>query len=372
MTITVKQYGLLSGSGTLASIVDGDPLIGWAPLADNLATYTSNFLDTLGAPNAAGSFAGFEFDFGTPVRVPLFLFQTESEATLIKGMLIASENPATGVSDMVQAGDTLLGIYTTEQINSNTVQETAARHQEIITRYIRLCFRSGDETTSPDTSDPGYLPPTVGTQFDTPGASGVFVVPEYTNYFVIEGWGGGASGDIASMSMAGTASTCSTYSLIANGGSASTITHPNSNGTPAAGGTASGGNTANITGGAGGLPTAHSGFGQSGAGGDSPNGGVGGPPVYISVFVFGTFWGNDGAAPGGGGGGYVVFYPGASGIYFKYPGGGAGGYFKHAFVRGTAGAPEPEDEIAYTVGAGGVSTHGGGDGAPGRIKFSYG
>jgi hypothetical protein len=376
ITPTVKQFGLFQASGTLASIVDGDAGVGWAPLPDELTTYTANFLDGSGNPNSAASFPGFEFDFGTPVRVPTFLFQTETQRTLTRGMLIASNNPATSVADMVQSGDLLLGIYTTEELNAGRILTTRAKTEAITGRYLRLVMRSGDEEAAPDTSDPDYVDPSAASQYDTAGPV-AFLVPDYEDVFTIEGWGAGASGGVAANANAGGTTTCDTYSLTANGGSPSAIASPNANGTPAPGGTATGGNTTNTTGGAGGLPSPfNSGDGESGKGGDAPNGGLGGAAVAngFSFMIAGLYpgfkYGNAGAAPGGGGSGRNLFSSVGGGTVFKYPGGGSGGYFKHVLHRGVDG-PNPGDVILGFVGAGGTSSTGDGSGANGRLKFSY-
>lgn len=368
----VKQFGLFQASGSLASIVDGNAGTGWAPIPDDLSAYTAPFLVS-GLPNFAASFPGFEFDFGTPVRMSTFLFQTETTRTLARGMLLSSNNPASGVATMVQSGDVLLGIYEMEQINAGRILETRAKDLDISGRYVRYVMRTVDPNV-PDTSDPNYVDPNQSVMFDIAGAM-QFVVPDYDDTFTIEGWGGGASGGESATGNPGGDTTVDGYSLVAHGGGKSGITMPNTNGTPAAGGTASGGNTENTTGGDGGLPTPFSGdTGYTGAGGSAPHGGAGGAAVFNAWGGAGSIpgwrFGIAGEAPGAGGSGRSVFFPGAGGQIHKYPGGAAGGYFKHVLHRGVDG-PAPGDLILGVVGAGGASVQSNGAGANGRIKFSY-
>ena len=375
MTITVKQFGLLQASGTLASIVDGDTGTGWAPGADGLETYTASFLNTVGQPNSAASFPGFEFDFGVSVRVASFMFETETTGTLARGMLIASNNPATGVADMVQSGDVLLGIYEQDEVNSGRVLQTRARDLDIRGRYVRFVMRTSDPAV-PDTSDEDYVDPASGNVFSTPGPF-AYVVPEYSGTFTIEGWGGGASGGVSANAQDGGQTRCQPNDstlLLANGGSKSALTVANSAASSAAGGTASGANTANTTGGSGGTPSpTTTASGTSGAGGAAPNGGAGGVAV-TGVLPSGPSgvvqYGNAGAVPGGGGSGRYQWVPSGDLLSYKYPGGASGGYFKHVLTRG-AGGPEPGDIIIGVIGAGGVSNTGDGAGAHGRVKFSF-
>lgn len=370
MTIIVKQFGFTPASGALANIVDDNVSTGWAPVATDFAAYNYPFLKSDGNVNVQ-PFPALEFDYGEEVRLPMFLLQTETGVTLGDAMLIGSNFGATSTADVIRDSDVFLGIYTTAQINSGHVQKTAAFASDIRKRFYRLLqHKVGSPIQDGGGTDPGGTGDEFGTNFSIYNSgAGNFHVPAYTK-LVIEGWGGGASGGESAAASDGVDTTVSTYSLTAHKGAKASATVPNSGTGAGTGGTATGGNTANITGGNGDPPAPASvGTGGSGKGGDSPNGGLGG---FVAVNgSFGLVSGMDGFIPGGGGSGRNLFSSVSGGSYFKYPGGGAGGYFRHEFIFGVAGSPAVADLIAYSVGAGGASTLGNGAGAHGRVKFSW-
>ena len=377
ITPTVSVIGLTTAAGTLGKIVDGDEGDGWTPAATRLTSLTDAFTDSALAPQVGKAFACIQFDFGIATRVPLFLVQVESEFGLGDCMLIGSDNPATIATNIVQTDDVLLGLYPRHEVVAGAILATAMKDTAISKRYLRMVFHATGALMTPD-----------GTPTETGGGSSNSVWfdsgsgnwtasgwDDSANYLTIEGWGGAASGGESATAVDGGDTTCSTFSLLAEGGSKSAITTPNTTGTPAPGGPASGGDTENTTGGDGGLPaydgpSGWSGF--SGKGGDAPHGGLGGPAVYSNDPFNGFKVGKDGSAPGGGGSGRIVFVPSSGGSFSKYPGGAAGGYFKHIVtIGGVSPDVEPGDLIAYSVGAGGVSTQPNGRGANGRIKFSW-
>jgi hypothetical protein len=378
ITPTVTVIGLSTRLGTLPELVDGDEGEGWAPYANRLTSLTSTFTDAAGAPNVGKAFACLQFDFGVATRVPLFLVQTETEFTLGDCMLIGSDEPAVLPTDIVKTGDVLLGLYPRHQVVAGAILATAMKESNIAKRYLRMVFHATGALMTPE-----------GTPSETGGSSANSVWfdtgagnwsaggwPDNATKLIIEGWGGGASGGVSANAQDGGNTTCSTFSLVANGGDKSATTTPNTTGTPAPGGTASGGDIANTTGGDGGVPSpANNNAGVTGKGGDAPNGGLGGAGI-VSVVPSSPGGmrqvGNDGAAPGGGGSGRHQWIPSGDLLASKYPGGAAGGYFRHELTLGGM-APEVEenDLIAYAVGNGGVSTQPDGRGAQGRIKFSW-
>jgi hypothetical protein len=130
----------------------------------------------------------------------------------------------------------------------------------------------------------------------TPIASGTNIT-----FFV----GGGALGVANTVGASGNASTCTTYSLTAGGGTGGAL----GNGSASAGGTASGGTT-NISGSSGAVGVGNvGGFGGNGAG---PNGGLG---TEFNGSLNGTLYGAGGAGtrspttrvPGNGANGQVIF-----------------------------------------------------------------
>lgn len=205
----------------------------------------------------------------------------------------------------------------------------------------------------------------------TPGSStfdsgsGNFIVPAY-NTLTIEVWGGGANGGHAATSLAGAASTVSTYGLTANGGGKSPIGV-----TGGAGGTASGGNSANTTGTAGNGSSGTSSVSCcSGAGGAGAGGGGAGGAAVNGIAGVTAIEGNAGTGPGGGGSGRVTW---AGTIYTKAGGGGGGGYVRHILTPG-GGGPGIGAAIAYAVAAGRpiiTALNGGGAGAHGRVRFTW-
>lgn len=213
----------------------------------------------------------------------------------------------------------------------------------------------------------------------TPGsmtytASGSFPVPVY-NTITIQIWGGGASGSTSTVGYDGNSTTVPAFNLVAGGGHKSTTTGANI-GPGGVGGTATGGNLANIPGNAGGVPSplGTQAAGYSGKGGDAPYGGVGGAAVYNSSSTLGTtVAGNPGQAPGGGGSGSAVtVYCGGGGpCISKAPGGGSGGYVKHIINVTDPGAPAFGSAIGFTIsGATATPTGSSGYGARGQATFT--
>lgn len=373
ITPIVSVIGLTTSAGVLSRIVDGDEGNGWTPAATRLTALTDTFTDVAGAPNVGKAFACLQFDFGAATRVPLFLVQVQSAFTLGDCMLIGSDNPATVTTNVVQTGDVLLGLYPRHEIVAGAILVTAMKAANFAKRYIRMCFHATGALMTPDgtPTDTGGSSDTA-VWFDTGSGNWEATFPDNTNFLTIEGWGGGASGGETATANDGGDTTCSTFSLTAHGGDKSAVTTPNSGAPAAPGGTASGGNIENTTGGPGGLPSpGNASEGLSGKGGDSPHGGLGGPATISTVAELGFKAGIDGAAPGGGGSGRTVFTSSAGGQFYKYQGGAAGGYFKHELTVGVSGDVQAGDLIAYSVGDGGVSTQANGRGAQGRIKFTW-
>lgn len=378
---TVKQFGFATGAGALANIVDGSKITFWQPLATTFDFYTAQFFTPDGtALNYGGSFPAIEWDFGSPTRALTILLETATILTLGPGVLIGSSNPATSVTDTLQSGDTFLAQFSAGQITSNMVlQIPATSAADLRFRYYRLLQRTSASAFAP-------LGPTNSRTLDS--GAGSFAVVDYTDKFIIEIWGAGASGGISGNAQDGGNSTCATYALTAEGGKKATTTGPNSGTGAGLGGAASGGNTANITGEGGSPPApATSDYGISGKGGDAPFGSVGGAGISNwssgfpgSALAFAILYGTKAGqltygfgleaetGPGGGGSGRNIwqFLIGAS----KYPGGGAGGYVKHVLTKGIDG-PITGNLIAYAVGAGGISTQPDGGGARGRVRFSW-
>jgi hypothetical protein len=150
ITPVVKQFGFTPATGALANLVDGNQATGWAPQPTTLQAYTDDFLDRpsvkwdgigFGISVTTPSFPALEFDFGVPVRIPTFSIKTETPHTCGPAMLIASDNPATGVNDTVQAGDIMMGTYSQRDIVQGKGLNTNAVANDIRKRYYRLCFR---------------------------------------------------------------------------------------------------------------------------------------------------------------------------------------------------------------------------------------
>lgn len=218
------------------------------------------------------------------------------------------------------------------------------------------------------------------TIFDS--GSGNFSTPNY-NLLVIEGWGPGSGGQgynggNALNSLAAGVTTVATFSLVANGGGATTGTTAGNTGAGAAGGTATGGNTTNSTGVAGGNPARLTSFNPaqlSGKGGGAPNGGGDVTGVNVSApGITSEVNGKIGSSPGGGGTGSAASNS-AGPTYLYLAGGAGGGYFKHVYHPGDPGAPTVGSAIAYVVGAASVGPSDGiskaGDGLHGRVKFTW-
>lgn len=225
--------------------------------------------------------------------------------------------------------------------------------------------------------------PPGSTTFDS--GAGNFVTPNF-NILTIEGWGPGSggqcinpsSGNPINSAAAGT-TTVSTFTLVANGGGATTGATSGS-GSGGSGGTATGANTTNTTGISGGNPSTDTHLNPatfSGKGGGAPNGG--GDVAGVNIASDGEVNGNDGSNPGGGGSGaafavgFSSFGPAPKAVWFA--GGAGGGYFKHVYLIGGGGAPTVGSNIAYSVGAASVGANNGshkaGDGRHGRVKFTW-
>jgi hypothetical protein len=374
----VKQFGFSTKTGVVANMVDGDEVTGWAPLATDLRTYPDPFVAG-GALNVGHSFAALELDFGTPVHMNAFIIEVETALTIGAAVLIGSDNPATSPADTLQAGDILFGQYTQEEMVSNHVLLTDLTATGINKRYYRLLQRSSrPEDGPPGGTDPGTLDDS-GPNFQQFNShAGTFNAPSdgsYTDKFIIELWGSGATGGLTSLGADGHDTTCTTYSLTAGGGKKSTSNVFNS-GAGGAGGVASGGNTENTNGQAGGTPSPTTdASGVTGAGGSSPHGGAGGSAVSSPSIVGGYFnSGISGAAPGGGGSGsaFQTQHISGSPSQAKQPGGGGGAYVKHVLTKGVDG-PANGDPVAFSVGAGVTDTSGSGNGAgaSGRVRFSW-
>jgi len=379
---TVKQFGFAPGAGALANLVDGNDATSWTPLATNFSAYPAQFMTPDGASlNYGSSFPAIEWDFGEPTRAVSLNILVESPLTLGPAVLIGSDNPATSTANTLQSGDVLLATYNAQEIVSNNVLTIAlTTNSDVRFRYYRLLQRSA----LPSVAVPA---PTNSKPYES--GAGSHEVGPYTDKFIIELWGAGASGGVSDNAQDGGNSTCSTYSLTAEGGNKATATVPNAGTGAGTGGAASGGNTANIPGGDGSPPSPVSPLpGFSGKGGDCPNGSPGGAGVgnnghlkygdspwgskASSVVIGGSDLpgGTVTGAPGGGGSGMNLFSDTVLPSWYKYPGGGAGGYVKHVLTKGIDG-PDEGDLIAFTVGVGGVSTQPDGGGANGRARFSW-
>lgn len=378
MTLIAKQFGFTNGAGVIANLVDGSESSFYQPIATDFGAYTAQwYLSDKVSLNTGASFPALEIDFGVPTRVPQFMLKTATLLSLGPSLLIGSNNGATSVADTLQSGDIVLGNYRAQELCSGRfISVPAMKDADIRRRFLRFLQR----TTNP--AFPALTPgPVNSVTYDI--GSGQWQVVPYTTELVIEAWGGGASGGTNAYSQDGGQTLVSRgmgLLMTANGGSRSA-----SGLIGGLGGTASGGNTLNITGANGENPNPDysQGQGYSGAGGDSPNGGMGGARIY-QVFEIGRnyYYGLDGQQPGGGGGGHSMWYPAGDVAFSKYPGGGAGGYSKHVIARGS-GAAEPGDFIGWQVGNGGYSSFSGfnlfgvklpqgdGRGAQGRVRFSW-
>lgn len=215
------------------------------------------------------------------------------------------------------------------------------------------------------------------TQYDS--GSGNFVVPLF-NTLTIEAWGGGAATSGINGSSAGQAPTSSptastvtgTGVSISAGAGVAGNNFLSGSAAGGVGGTATGGNTTNTSGGNGDARTPLTFQGKKG--GDSPNGGVGGAgtAVYPTNAVA-TVAGNPGAVPGGGGASALQVWSTGPGAYANgvSTASGAGAYSKSVYSSGGLAVGLI---LAYAVGVGGVSLKGvaapGGDGGHGRVKFT--
>lgn len=370
--IIPKQFGFTNGSGVVANLVDGNLATGWSPVLTDFATYPAQFfLSDKVSLNYGASFPALEFDLGEAKRVVQMLLRVETALTLGPAILIGSTVGATSVADTLQTGDILLGEYRLDQIISNHfIDIPAMRDADIRRRFMRLLQRSSDPTVIAPTPGPAN-----SVTFDR-GAGG-WVTLDYSSEFIVEVWGGGASGGMTSQAQNGGATNANKmagWSLTANGGVKATAATANA-GPAGTGGTASGGNVANVTGQNGSPPSPTStAIGSSGKGGDAPSGGLGGGAVFLPLIIgrggANFLYGLDGVGPGGGGSGRNYWYPSGDVIYQKFPGGGSGGYSKSVFARGS-GLADPGGLLEYSVGDGGVSSAGDGRGAQGRVRFSW-
>lgn len=365
--IIAKQFGFSTGDGLIANLVDRNIATYWKPLATDFNAYSSQFfLSDRVSLNVGASFPALEFDLGSPLRIPQFLFKVETLLTLGPTILIGSDAGATSPADTLQSGDVLLGQYTGLQICGNHFLEVPVmRDGDVRKRFLRFLQRSSVPSAAAPTPGPAN-----SVTFDE--GEGAWETVSYSTALTIETWGAGASGGVSAFAQNGGttyAGRDSSWNQISLGGSKSAggPTQPGG-----LGGTSSGANTENTTGGDGEAPAPLSGApGYSGAGGTAPHGGIGGSRIY-QVFEIGRnyYYGNDGQGPGGGGSGHSMWYPAGDAVFDKKPGGGSGGYSKHVIAR-SSGDADPGDFIGYHVGNGGVSSSGDGRGAQGRVRFSW-
>ena len=213
--------------------------------------------------------------------------------------------------------------------------------------------------------------------FASPGTA-TFTVPDY-DFFIVELWGGGASGaaysdtdDRKGLAGGATSFTCTgPNAFTLTGGGATGFS---SSSTGGSGGTASGGDI-NVAGSKGG-PYQYSGTTKviSGFGGDAYLGGEGGPGVTSTS---NNVWrsGISGTTPGAGGSGMFRSWGGPS---MGMAGGGAGGYVKKTWSREDSPILIlPGSVASIVVGAGGASrasnsnTVFSGAGAPGKLIISW-
>lgn len=375
MTIIAKQFGFANNLGNIANLVDGDFSTYWSPLPTNFSGYPDQFFigdPSLRSLNYGKPFPALEFDLGEAKRVTQIYLSLETALALGPAVLIGSHSPATSPANTLQNLDAFLAEYTQAEIVSNRfLPVTTMKQFDIRRRYLRLLQRS---------SQPSVVQPTPGptNSFTFDSGAGSWQVVDYSVELTIEVWGGGASGGLSADAQNGGQSQAGKDSWgslpTANGGVKATASSANSATGAGTGGTAANGNTLNTTGGDGGVPTpASSLIGFGGKGGDAPNGGLGGAAVYLPLVLAWAqnfAYGNPGQGPGGGGSGRVYWYPSGDVIYQKFPGGGSGGYCKHVVARGS-GLADPGSFIGYLVGAGGASNKGDGQGANGRVRFSW-
>lgn len=219
-------------------------------------------------------------------------------------------------------------------------------------------------------------PATAGTTtIDTVG-SGSFTLPLYRNTLTIEIWGGGGGGGAGNHDATYNGSNGSYSSVLgvtAGGGTGGT--GGNRSGTTQSGGGGSGGTTSGT---ASPSPTTQTLTNGNAGGGGNAGGNVGGaggaaPSGGSSGAAGSNGSGGAGGAPGAGGGG-----GGYSDHQSKNPnqaGGGGGGSGAYARIYYSSyGAIPSGTAINYTVGAGGTGatpTESGGNGANGRIKFTW-
>jgi hypothetical protein len=218
-------------------------------------------------------------------------------------------------------------------------------------------------------------PATSGTTTINTVGSGTFKIPLYRNTLIIEIWGGGGGGgsgchDGTFNGSSGSSSSVLGVTTGGGGGGVGGDRYGAQNGAGGSGGTASGSATPSPTtliktsGNAGSGGSA--GGNRGGAGGAAPNGGTAGAAGNNGP-------GGVGGAPGAGGGG-----GGYSDHQSKNPnqaagGGGGSGAYANIYYS-SYGAITSGTVISYTVGAGGSGApqdQAGGNGASGRIKFTW-
>jgi len=138
----VSMIGFLTADGAIANMIDGDDATFWKPYADGLDSYTVPPVGESGSVIADGSpRPAIQFDFGESVRVPQFRVKVGGRASLGWCFLIASDLPATSLTDTVQPGDVNAGgLYTVAQMNSNAAIDTNARTIVIRKRFWRFVF----------------------------------------------------------------------------------------------------------------------------------------------------------------------------------------------------------------------------------------
>lgn len=217
---------------------------------------------------------------------------------------------------------------------------------------------------------------------NTAGSS-TFEIPAY-NTITITIWGGGGGGDgvdTDTTEITGTFGGDSQWNSTAIG-SADVLDafggEPGSSsgaGYTGAGGTASGGNVANLTGqdGQEDINFEYGGYGGNTAGIFTyvNTGGDGGGRGGLQTFnADGAQNGFPGTAPGGGGGGAYYNPNGRAG-----DGAGAGGMARSTWTTVTSGAPTAGITYSYDIGAGGIGGNGngrdGGDGGAGGIHIEW-
>lgn len=218
-------------------------------------------------------------------------------------------------------------------------------------------------------------PATAGTTTIDTAGSGTFTIPLYRNTLTIEIWGGGGGGgsgnhDGTYNGSNGASSTVLGVTAGGGNGGVGGTRYGAQNGAGGSGGTASGSATPSPTtltrteGNAGGGGNA--GGNRGGAGGAAPSGGAAGAAGNNGA-------GGAGGAPGAGGGGGGYSDHGSKNPNQAAGGGGGSGAYASIYYS-SYGAITSGTVVSYTVGAGGLGATPleiGGNGASGRIKFTW-